>query len=119
MAAEFGQARGVQIDIDPRMIGMRYPMEVNLVGDSAETLRALIPLLRRKEDRPGARQIEGNVTRWWEILDAQAHEAADPLNPQLLFHELSKRLPDRAILTSDSGSANGLVGAPPAAAHAA
>ena len=102
---EFGQARGVQIDIDGRLVGMRYPMEVNLVGDSAETLRALIPLLRRKEDRSWREQIEDNVRRWWEILDAQAHESAEPLNPQLLFHELSQRLPDQAILTSDSGSA--------------
>jgi pyruvate dehydrogenase (quinone) len=102
---EFGQARGVQIDIDGRMVGIRYPMEINLVGDSAETLRALIPLLNPKEDRSWRETIEQNVSRWWEILDAQAHEAAEPLNPQLLFHELSKRLPDQAILTSDSGSA--------------
>jgi pyruvate dehydrogenase (quinone) len=101
---EAGQARGVQIDIDGRMIGMRYPMEVNLVGDSAETLRALIGLLHRREDRSFREGIERNVSEWWEIIDAQAHEAANPLNPQLLFHELSKRLPDRAILTSDSGS---------------
>jgi pyruvate dehydrogenase (quinone) len=102
---EPGQARGVQIDIDARMVGIRYPMELNLVGDSAETLRALIPLLQNKQDRSWRETIEGNVSRWWEILDAQAHESADPLNPQLLFHELSKRLPDQAILTSDSGSA--------------
>jgi pyruvate dehydrogenase (quinone) len=101
---EVGQARGVQIDIDPRVVGMRYPMEVNLVGDSAETLRALVPLLARREDRSFRQDIEQGVSRWWEILDAQAHETADPLNPQLLFHELSKRLPDQTILTSDSGS---------------
>jgi pyruvate dehydrogenase (quinone) len=100
-----GQARGVQIDIDGRMLGIRYPMEVNLVGDSASSLRALIPLLRRKEDRGWREGIEHEVSRWWEILDATAHEQADPLNPQLLFHELSLRLPDNAILTSDSGSA--------------
>ena len=58
----------------------------------------------RKQDRAWREEIEGNVARWWEILDAQAHEPAEPLNPQLLFHELSKRLPDRRILTSDSGS---------------
>ncbi len=100
-----GQARAVQVDLDARMLGIRYPMELTLVGDSAATLRALIPLLRRKEDRGWREEIEGEVRRWWEILDAQAHESADPLNPQLLFHELSKRLPDGAILTSDSGSA--------------
>ena len=101
---EFGQARGVQVDIDGRLVGMRYPMEINLVGDSAETLRTLVPLLRRQEDRSWRAKIEDDVRRWWEMLDAQAHESADPLNPQLLFHELSKRLPDHAILTSDSGS---------------
>jgi len=100
-----GQARGVQIDIDGRMLNLRYPIEVGLTGDSRETLLALIPLLKRKADRAWRSRIEDDVHRWWEILDAQAHEPADPLNPQLLFHELSKRLPERAILTSDSGSA--------------
>src|SRR4051812_29374293 len=102
---EEGQARGVQIDIDARLIGMRYPTEVNLVGDAAETLRALLPGLRRKEDRSWREEIENGVGRWWEILEAQAQQPADPLNPQLLFHELSPRLPDRCILTADSGSA--------------
>ncbi len=101
---EPGQARGVQIDIDARLIGNRYPMEVNLVGDAAETLRALIPLLERKEDRSWRESIESGVDRWWRILDEQAHQPADPINPQLVFHELSSRLPDAAILTSDSGS---------------
>jgi pyruvate dehydrogenase (quinone) len=102
---EPGKARGVQIDIDARLIGNRYPMEVNLVGDAAETLRALIPLLRRNEDRSWREQIEAGVERWWRILDERAHQPADPINPQLVFHELSSRLPDQAILTSDSGSA--------------
>jgi pyruvate dehydrogenase (quinone) len=102
---EPGQARGVQIDIDARLIGNRYPTEVNLVGDAGDTLRALIPLLTRKEDRAWSRQIEEGVTRWWKILDELAHQPADPINPQLVFHELSARLPDRAILTADSGSA--------------
>jgi pyruvate dehydrogenase (quinone) len=100
-----GQARGVQIDIDGRLVGMRYPMEVNLVGDAGETLRALIPLLARKEDRSWRERIEAEVDRWWRILDERAHQDAQPINPQLVFHELSPRLPDRCILTSDSGSA--------------
>ncbi|MCA1689179.1 MAG: thiamine pyrophosphate-requiring protein, partial [Actinobacteria bacterium] len=100
-----GQARAVQIDIDGRLVGMRYPMEVNLVGDAALTLRELTPLLRRKEDRAWRRGIEENVDRWWRILDERAHQHADPLNPQLVFHELSARLPDDCILTTDSGSA--------------
>jgi pyruvate dehydrogenase (quinone) len=100
-----GQARGVQIDIDGRMVGLRYPMEVNLVGDSAETLRALLPLLQRKEDRSWRDEIEANVERWWQIVEERAMQDADPLNPQRVFHELSERLPDNAILTADSGSA--------------
>jgi pyruvate dehydrogenase (quinone) len=102
---EPGQARGVQIDIDGTLIGIRYPMEVNLVGDSKETLRALIPHLQRKEDRSWRNEIEENVSRWWNILDERAMEDAEPLNPQRVFHELSPRLPDCCILTSDSGSA--------------
>jgi pyruvate dehydrogenase (quinone) len=101
---EPGQARAVQIDIDERMIGVRYPMDVNLVGDAAETLRAMIPLLDRKEERGWREEIEKNVDRWWRILDERAHESAQPINPQLVFHELSARLPDNCILTSDSGS---------------
>ena len=100
-----GQARGVQIDIDGRLVGMRYPMEVNLVGDSKATLRALIPHLQRQEDRSWRESIEEEITRWWTILDERAHDSAEPLNPQLVFHELSQRLPDRAIVTADSGSA--------------
>jgi pyruvate dehydrogenase (quinone) len=102
---EEGQARGVQIDIDGRMLNIRYPMEIGLTGDSKETLRALIPLLVRKEDRSWRLQIESNIETWWEMIADRAHESADPINPQLVFHELSQRLPDRAILTSDSGSA--------------
>jgi pyruvate dehydrogenase (quinone) len=102
---EFGQARGVQIDIDGKMIGMRYPYEVNLVGDAAATLRALIPLLQRKEDRRWREQIEKNVARWWESMSAESEVTADPVNPMLVFRELSDRLPPNAIVTADSGSA--------------
>ncbi|MGZ6641035.1 MAG: thiamine pyrophosphate-requiring protein [Solirubrobacteraceae bacterium] len=101
---EEGQARGVQIDIDGRMLGIRYPMEVNLVGDSAQTLRALIPLLERKTDRSWQERIIGEVEDWWRLVEARAHQSADPINPQRVFWELSERLPDRAILTADSGS---------------
>jgi pyruvate dehydrogenase (quinone) len=102
---EPGQARAVQIDIDARLVGNRYPTEVNLVGDAKQTLAALLGLLRPK-DRAGWRaEIEENVERWWRILDEQAHQDANPVNPQRVFHELSARLPDRCILTADSGSA--------------
>jgi pyruvate dehydrogenase (quinone) len=102
---EEGAARGVQIDLDGRMLGIRYPMEVNLVGDSALTLKALMPLLKRKQDRGWREKIEKSVGEWWQVIERRAHEPAQPVNPQLIFHELSKRLPDDAILTSDSGSA--------------
>ena len=102
---EEGQARGVQIDLDGRMLGIRYPMEVNLVGDSAETLRGLIPLLERKADRSWQEKIAGEVADWWRLIETRAHNEADPINPQRVFFELSRQLPDRAILTSDSGSA--------------
>ncbi|WP_437600559.1 thiamine pyrophosphate-requiring protein [Sorangium sp. So ce590] len=99
-----GQARGVQIDIDGRMLGLRYPMEVNLIGDSAETLRALIPYLKLKTDRSWRRRLEESVADWWKVLEARAMNDADPLNPQRVYWELSSRLPDRCILTADSGS---------------
>jgi pyruvate dehydrogenase (quinone) len=102
---EEGQARGVQIDIDGRMTSLRYPMEVNLVGDSALVLRALLPLLRRKDDRRWRERIESDVRDWWKVLDARAMNEADPINPQRVFRELSPRLPDGCILTCDSGTA--------------
>ena len=99
-----GNARGVQIDIDARMIGIRYPMEVNLVGDSGETLRALLPLLQRKSDRSWRETIERNVSDWWQLLEARAMTDANPVNPQRVFWELSSRLPDECILSADSGT---------------
>ncbi|GAA4216892.1 thiamine pyrophosphate-requiring protein [Actinocatenispora rupis] len=102
---EFGQARAVQIDADPTMIGMRYPYEVNLVGDAAATLRALIPLLHKAKDRSWRDEVESNVTRWWEVMDRRAAVDADPINPEYVFHELSPLLPDGAMISSDSGSA--------------
>ncbi len=100
-----GQARAVQIDIDPEMLGLRYPMDVHLHGDAKLTLQALIPLLHRKQDRSWREGIEKNVSKWWALLEARAMHAAEPLNPQRVFWELSARLPERAIVTADSGSA--------------
>ncbi|HZU91847.1 MAG TPA: thiamine pyrophosphate-requiring protein [Stellaceae bacterium] len=101
---EEGQARGVQIDIDGRMLNIRYPMEVALVGDSKATLRKLIPLIERKSDRSWRETIENDVARWWKVLEGRAMNSANPLNPQRVFWELSPRLPERVILTGDSGS---------------
>ncbi len=102
---EEGKARGVQIDLDGRMIGIRYPMESHLVGDARSTLQALIPHLERKEDRSWRDEITDGVERWWKIVEERAMQDADPINPQRVFWELSSRLPDYAILSSDSGSA--------------
>jgi pyruvate dehydrogenase (quinone) len=99
-----GQARGIQIEIDGRMLSIRYPMEVPLVGDSAETLRAVIPLLRRKTDRSWREKIQANIAEWWKVLEARAMNSANPINPQRVFWELSPRLPERCILSADSGS---------------
>ncbi len=99
-----GQARGVQIDIEPGMLSIRYPMEVNLVGDSKATLEALLPLLEPRSDRAWRERIERNVAEWWRVLEARAMTEADPINPQRVFWELSPRLPDRCIVAGDSGS---------------
>jgi pyruvate dehydrogenase (quinone) len=99
-----GQARGVQIDISPRRVSLRYPMEVNLIGDAASTLRALIPRLQHKTDRSWREKIEASVADWWKVMQARAMNDANPVNPQRVFWELSSRLPDNAILASDSGS---------------
>jgi len=101
---EEGNARGVQIDIDARMLSLRYPMEVGLVGDSAETLRALLPLVETKSDRHFRTQVEANVVKWWETLAKRAHLDASPINPQRVFYELSPRLPDNAVMACDTGT---------------
>src|SRR5436309_3511792 len=92
---EEGQARAVQIDIDGRQLSIRYPMEVNLVGDSRETLQALIPLLQRKADRSWREKLEEGIRDWWTLMDERAlDDAVNGINPRRVFHELSKRLPD-------------------------
>jgi pyruvate dehydrogenase (quinone) len=101
---EEGQARGVEIDIDGRMIGIRYPMDVHLVGDACETLRALIPRLERKEDRSWRELVESEVAEWWRVVEKRSLQHMEPMNPQRVAWELSARLPDDVILTADSGS---------------
>ncbi|VIO67853.1 thiamine pyrophosphate-requiring protein [Bradyrhizobium ivorense] len=97
-------ARGVQIDIDASMLSIRFPMEVGLVGDAAETLRALLPKLKQKSPDGWRNAIEGKVREWWTTLEDRARQPAKPVNPQRVTWELSPRIPDRAIITSDSGS---------------
>jgi pyruvate dehydrogenase (quinone) len=99
-----GQARAVQIDISPAMLGIRYPTEVNLQGDSAETLRALLPLLDQQTDTSWRERIAGNMADWWTTLEQRALQPANPINPQRVAWELSPRLPHDVIITSDSGS---------------
>ncbi len=100
-----GKARGVQIDINPRQIGIRYPMEVNLVGDAKLTLGALVPYLKRKTERGWEKKIAEHVDAWWRLMADRAQIAARPINPQRVFWELSPKIPDNAILCADSGSA--------------
>ena len=101
-----GQARGVQVDIKPAMLGLRYPMEVNLVGDASATLQALLPMLQAREDRAWRDKIEASVTESWRQAEALARQPADLINPQLVAWELSERLPDRCIVTADSGTSS-------------
>ncbi|MCT9011431.1 thiamine pyrophosphate-requiring protein [Streptomyces rhizosphaerihabitans] len=102
---EFGQARAVQIDIDPFMIGLRYPFEVNLVGDAKQTLKALLPQLKRKQHGKWRKKIEKDTARWWEVMERRAAVDADPINPEYVVHALDALLPDDVILAADSGSA--------------
>ncbi|MEU3336596.1 thiamine pyrophosphate-requiring protein [Streptomyces sp. NPDC002144] len=101
---EFGKARGVQIDIDPHMVGMRYPYEVNLVGDAKATLERLIPLIEEGRGREWYDTVCANVTRWRDVMDRRAQLSADPINPEYVAHALDPLLPDDAIVSSDSGS---------------
>jgi pyruvate dehydrogenase (quinone) len=99
-----GAARGVQIDRDGRMLGIRFPVEVALAGDSKATLRALLPLLHEKSERDWRQEIEEDVAEWWRVLESRAMGKADPINPQRVYWELSPRLPDDCILTADAGT---------------
>ena len=99
-----GNARGLQIDINGANLSLRYPMEYSLVGDSKQTLAALLPLLEQNQNRSWRQAVEKSVSEWWDTLRARAMEPAEPVNPQRIFHELSPRLPDDVIMTADSGS---------------
>ena len=99
-----GTARGVQIDLDPTRLSLRYPMEVNMAGDAATALRALLPLLEQKAAGAWRRDIAKDVASWWKTLEDRAMVPAEPINPQRVFWECSKRLPENCIMTGDSGS---------------
>ncbi|SCK41448.1 thiamine pyrophosphate-requiring protein [Streptomyces sp. WMMB 322] len=101
----FGKARAVQIDIDPHMAGMRYPYEVNLIGDARSTLRRLLPKLRQKEEgREWQEELMASVDRWKDVMRRRAEVSADPVNPEYVAHCLDPLLPENAVITADSGS---------------
>ena len=99
-----GQARGVQIELDPMRIGLRYPVEVGLVGDSRRTLAALLPLLRRQTDRGFLEKAQKGMTHWRELMDEQGMRTDRPMKPQVLARELGIRLRDDAVVACDSGT---------------
>ena len=100
-----GQARGVQIDVDGRNLGLRYPMEINLTGDATETLRLLLPHLRERKDGAWREKIADTKREWERVTTARSNVGADPINPEYVFTELSPRLPDNCILSGDAGTA--------------
>jgi pyruvate dehydrogenase (quinone)/pyruvate oxidase len=99
-----GQAKGVQIELDPKRIGLRYPVEVGLVGDSAGCLRELIPLLRRKEDRSFLNAAQAGMKDWWQLMEKRATRTDKPMKPQVVAWELGKALRSDAIVSCDSGT---------------
>ena len=99
-----GQAKGVQIELDPKRIGLRYPVEVGLVGDSRNTLRELMALLKKKEDRKFLQAAQTGMKDWWELMEKRATRQDKPMKPQVVAWELGKRLKDDAIVSCDSGT---------------
>ncbi|HYU32458.1 MAG TPA: thiamine pyrophosphate-dependent enzyme [Thermoanaerobaculia bacterium] len=101
---EPGKARAVQIDLDPVRIGLRYPVEVGLLGDSRATLQKLLPLLIRNEDRSFLEKAQDNMRDWWQLMEEQGTWEDEPMKPQVVAWELGKRLRDDAIVSCDSGT---------------
>jgi pyruvate dehydrogenase (quinone) len=98
------QARGVQIDLDPARIGLRYPVEVGLAGDSRRTLHQLLPMLRRNQDRAFLKKAQRGMKKWWELMEERGTRDDKPMKPQVVAWELSKHLRDDAIVSCDSGT---------------
>ncbi len=99
-----GQARGVQIDLAPRNLSLRYPMEVNLFGDAGATLRALLPLLEQEQDMSWQEDVIQGMKDWNDVTEREAMTKADPINPRYVYHLLNERLPHDCIVTADAGS---------------
>jgi pyruvate dehydrogenase (quinone) len=98
------QAKGVQIDFDPKQIGLRFPVEVGLVGDSRQTLQALVPLLKPKSDKRFLQQAQAGMKDWWQLMEKRATRRDKPMKPQVVAWELGKRLRNDAIVSCDSGT---------------
>ena len=96
--------RRVQIDLDPARIGLRYPVEVGLVGDSSRALRALLPQVKRNEDRSFLGRAQNETKEWWKLMEERGSRQERPMKPQVVAWELGKRLSDSAIVSSDSGT---------------
>ena len=101
---EPGQARAVQIELDPMRLGLRYPVEVGLVGDSRRTLQALLPLLSRNEDRRFLEKAQSSMQEWWRLIEERGTRDDVPMKPQVVAWQLGQRLRDDAIVCSDSGT---------------
>lgn len=99
-----GQARGVQIDRDPSRIGLRYPVEVGLVGDTRRVIEGLLPLLQRRQDRSFLKRIQDSMKEWRNSQEVWENSADEPMKPQRLASELGRRLRDDAIVSVDSGT---------------
>ncbi|ACZ43024.1 thiamine pyrophosphate protein domain protein TPP-binding protein [Thermobaculum terrenum ATCC BAA-798] len=99
-----GQARAVQIDIDPARIGLRYPVEVGLVGDSSEILRRLLPMVQPKEDKSFLRKAQKGMEDWRRLMKERGTRADKPMKPEVVTHHLNKYLADDAIVISDTGT---------------
>jgi pyruvate dehydrogenase (quinone) len=99
-----GAARAVQIELDPKRIGLRFPVEVGLVGDSRRSLQELLPLLRRKDDRSFLQKAQDGMDAWWKLMEQRGTRMDTPMKPQVLAWELGKRLSENAIVSSDSGT---------------
>lgn len=99
-----GQARGVQIDINPVRLSLRYPMEVGMIGDSKTVLQKLIPLLKKKQDLSFLEKAQKGMKEWWEVVETRATRMDKPMKPQVVAWELGKRLRDDAIVSCDSGT---------------
>lgn len=100
-----GQAKAVQIDLNGSNLSLRYPMDVCLQGDAKATIEALLPLIVTKQDLTWRNEIEKNTREWWQVVESRAYAEADPVNPQLVFWNLSEMLPEKSILSADSGTA--------------